>query len=100
MLEVVDDKQKPLLREPVERSDRFDDRVHDPRRVAERRERHPEDPVGVAVSLRSCGLKREPRLPRAARAGQRQQTHLVATEQAEDVTKLALAAEEGCRLPR
>ena len=72
----------------------------DQRRVAQRRERHPEDAVGVVVGELGGGLEREPRLAGAARPGQRQQADVVLASSATHLGELALAAEERRRRNR
>ncbi len=61
--------------------------------VAQRRQRHPEDPVRVAVGGFGGGLQAQPGLARPAGAGQGQEAR--ALEQGKHLLQLVLAAQEG-----
>ena len=106
VLGVVDQQERPLRGERVDERllereagalphvERLRDRVERERRVAQRGERDPPDAVGdVLGDLGRC-LQRQPRLPRPAGAGERQQPNVLAAQQADDLVELALAAEK------
>ena len=100
LLEVVDDEQQlPLadvLGEAVPRAERARDRLRDERGVAERGEADPEDARLEGRDERGGGLDRDPRLPRPAGAGQRDES-VAALDPGANLRELALAADEGAR---
>src|SRR5262249_19721429 len=62
--------------------------------ISERRERHPEHPVGKRFGRVGRCLQRETGLSGAARAGQRQDANAVSTQQLDDLGELSVAAKE------
>ncbi len=102
VLEVVQEEQQRLvgdvLGQAVLGPERLRGRLQHQLRVAQRRQRHPEHAVRVAVRRLGGGLEAEPRLARAPRPGQRQQPR--ALEQAEHLRELVLPAEERRRRNR
>ena len=99
MLEVVEQKQQALvahmLGQPVSRSDGLRRLLEHEPRIAERRQRHPEDAVGESFRALGRCLQREPRLARSAGPGESQQP--CPGEQPHDLRQLALATDEGRR---
>ena len=99
MLEVVEEQQQTLVGDLVGQTllgaERLARRLKHQPRVAQRRERHPEDPVRVAPRGFGGHLKPEARLAGAARARQRQQSYVVLRQQLENLRELMLAADEG-----
>ena len=88
-----------MLGEDVIGAERLCDRLADERRVAERCEADPED---AGLELRhELGRRfdRKPRLARAARAGQREQSRTV-SEQRCELPDFSLPADERGRRPR
>jgi hypothetical protein len=69
-------------------------------RIAKRRERHPPHPVLVRLGDLARGLQREPRLPRSARAGERDQANVVLGEERGHIREVVLPAEEERRRHR
>ena len=70
------------------------DRVEREGRVAQRSERDPPDAVGEVLGDLGRRLQRQPRLPRPAGAGERQQPNVLVAQQADNLVELALAAEK------
>ena len=104
LLEVVEHEQH-LLRadvagELLARAERRADRRANARRIAHRLQRHPPNAVLEIVHDLGGGLHGEPRLPRAARAGQRQQARRGCAEEREHLAELLLATDERRRLHR
>src|SRR5215207_2707743 len=62
--------------------------------IAERRERHPPQPVWKLVSGLRNGLQRETRLPRSASTGERDQANVSTRHKVDDLPHLGPAAEE------
>ena len=106
VLEVVEDEQEPLLGEEalealgdgsgagLAEPERLRDRGQDERGVGDRRERDEEDALREVLDQLGGGLEREPGLARAARAGERQQAHVVPPKPLGDRGHLALAADQ------
>ena len=98
VLEVVEQEQQaPPVDELGQRSaaaERPGGRRTDVRRIGERRKRHPPHTVGIRVRHLAGGVEREPRLPRSAGAGQRQETRVVAASSSPHVGELLLTPEE------
>ena len=96
LLEVVEQEQRPLaaqvLGEPVLGAQRLRDRRLDERGVAERRQRHPPDAVGIVLDELGRDLEREPRLARSRPPGQRHQPR--PRGELDELGQLALAADE------
>ena len=65
--------------------------------ITDGRERHPEDAVRIVVGAITRCLSSEASLAGAARAGEREQAYVVASEQLDDLSELALPAQEGGR---
>ena len=104
VLEVVEQEQQPLAVDELrQRSAAAECPCRgrpDVGRIGERRERHPPHAVGIRVRDFACSVEREPRLPRSAGAGEREETRVVALEQLPHVGELVLAAEERRRRDR
>ena len=104
LLEVVQYEQHPpvadMRGEVAVRADRRADRRQHDLRVTDGLQADPPDAVLVVVHcFRGC-LDSEPRLPGAARPGQREQANLRVSEQLQDLAELLLAPDERCRLLR
>lgn len=101
MLEVVEEEQEPLvadvLDEAVFGSERLGCALGHERRVAQRRERNPEHPVGTIIARGRCRLQREPRLPGPARPRKGEQAETLSRGELQHLGELALAAEKGRR---
>jgi hypothetical protein len=87
-----------MLGEPPCGADRRSDRRHDEIRIAHGLKAHPPDTVLPLLDDLCGGLKPEARLAGAAGSGERQETNALASEQAEHVGQLPLAACERRRL--
>ena len=92
VLEVVEEQQRRglanVFSQSVPRPDRLPRRLEDESRVAKWSERHPKDTAGMAVRCRRRRLQGEPRLPGAARAGQREQANIFPRDQGVHVIEL------------
>ena len=88
-----------MLGEAVLGAERLGDRLRDERRIAERGQADPEDARLVLGNELGCGLDREPRLARAAGAGQRDEARAV-LEAREHLEQLVVSAHERARRPR
>ena len=81
LLEVVEEAEHRLVRdvlgEAVLRAERLRRRREDERRIAQRRERHPPDAVGIGLGGQAGRLQRKPRLSGAARPGQGEQARVL-----------------------
>ena len=99
MLEVVEQKEQllvaDLVGDAVISADRLAGRLEDQLRIAQRRERNPENAVGKALRRLGRRLEGEPRLARPAGPREREQARLV--EEVEDRRELVFATEEGSR---
>ena len=80
--------------------ERLGERRDEQVRVAQRRQRHPPDAVGIRLGRLGRRLDREPRLAGAARPGQRQEPRRSPCEQLHDLGQLVLAPEERRRRNR
>ncbi len=110
VLEVVEDEQQPLLGEEVlealsdrgraalPESERLRDRGQDERGIGDRRQRDEEHALGEVLDELGGSLQREPGLARAARPGERQQTHVLPPQSLGDRSQLALAPDQRCGL--
>ena len=102
VLEVVEQKQQrfvgQVLRQTVLGSERLPRRHQDELGVTQRRQRHPEDPVRVALPSLGGRLQPEPRLARPARARERQQAGVL--QQPAHLGQLVLTTEERRRRNR
>ena len=106
VLGVVEEHELPLAREGVDdgvrqgavgfllEPQRLRHGGDDEGRVAERRERHPDEPVRETLGGLRAGLQRKTCLSRPARARQCEQPNVLALEQLDDVAQLQLATEE------
>ena len=86
-----------MLGEAVLRSERLTCCREHERGIAKRRERDPVHAVGVGIRSEAGCLQREPRLPGAARAGEREQASVVCAQELDDLGQFLLSAEEGRR---
>ena len=86
-----------MLGEAVLRSQRLTRGREHERGIAKRRERDPVHAVGVGIRSEAGCLQREPRLPGAAGAGEREQASVVCAEELDDLGQFLLSAEEGRR---
>ena len=104
MLKVVQQKQQPTpvdeLRQRAAAAERTGGRRSDIGGIGERSERHPPHAVRIRFRRLAGRVEREPRLPRPARARQREETGVVAREQLPHVGELVLAAEKRRRRDR
>ena len=106
VLRVVDQQERPLRGQRVDKRfldreagalphlERLRDGVERERRVAKRGERNPPDAVRDILGDLRHGLERQPRLPCPAGACERQQSNVLAAQQAYDFVELAPAAEK------
>jgi hypothetical protein len=103
VLEVVEHEQQPLpaqvLDQVFARADGLRDLRQHELRVGDARERHPVDGVESLPDELGRDLEREPRLARAAGAGDRDEARPV-LEHAEEFAQLAFAAEQRARRDR
>ena len=99
VLEVVEDEQESTVGdsfgEAVPCLERLRSHLDHELRVTQRAQWSPEDAVGIVIGGFCGRLEREPGLARSGRAGQRQQTSVLAAEQNGHLIKLTLASEEG-----
>ena len=81
-------------------SERLRDRPKDQVRVRERRQRDEKHAISEIFDKAGRDAKGEPRLARAANAGQSDQAHVLTPEQCPQLDELALTADERTRLSR
>ncbi len=77
--------------------ERLGERVSEQRRILHRREVDEDDAVAQLRSELLRGCDRKPRLARAARAGERDQTHVVAPQERRDRGHLEATTHQRCR---
>jgi hypothetical protein len=98
VLEVVEQEQElpvsHVLPELLARPELLGRRLEHQARLAQRRERHPPDPVLVLGDEHGRGLDGEPRLARAADPCEREQPHRLAAKQIDDLDDLLRTPEE------
>ena len=98
VLEVVEHEQQPavgdVLGSVAPGSERRADRRHDEARVADALQVHPPGAVRVGLDELGGRLQGEPRLARAAGAGERHEARAGTGDERQDVGELALTAEE------
>jgi len=103
LLEVIEQQEQlahpDVLGEPVLRAEGLRDRLGHEGGVAERSQPDPEDTALVLGHERRRRLDREPRLPRAAGAGKRQQPRSV-LDARDHLCELSLSADERARRAR
>ena len=112
VLEVVDEKQEPLLGKEVAQAlaerngaalpqpERLRDRRQHERGIGDRRERDEEHALREVLDELGGSLQPEPGLARPSRPGERQQTHILPPQPLDDPGDLALAPDQRGRLDR
>ena len=99
-LHCFDERLHRLDLRPLRYAQRLPGRKGDDRGIAQRRKRDPSDPVWKRLGHFGSRLQRQPRLARAARPAERQQPHLVATQQLNDACQLVRATQKRRRRNR
>ena len=98
LLQVVEHEQELLVadvpRELLLRPQRLRHRVHDQRRIADRRQPDPEDPGSELAHQLPGRLERQPRLPRSTRAGERHQPRRLVPNERDNLRHFLLAPHE------
>jgi hypothetical protein len=112
MLEVIQDEQRPpavqvaaehparVLAHHLPETRRPGQRGEHERGIAQRRERHPDDTVGIPAARLASDVQRQARLAHSSWAGQGQQAHVRSGEQVQHHLRLALPADEWRRFAR
>ena len=83
-----------MPRELLLRPQRLRHRVHDQRRIADRRQPDPEDPGSELAHQLPGRLERQPRLPRSTRAGERHQPRRLVPNERDNLRHFLLAPHE------